>query len=101
MSSPYQYQRIQTGNSFIDRIQANIQNAFNSIVGLFLGGNNITGVSLSANTPLAINHGLGRVPQIWTLTDISASASVYRTAWTSTTITLESSADCSVNFWVN
>lgn len=68
--------------SDINRIQANISSAFNSVSGPFIGGTLLTGITLTASTPMAINHGLGRQPQIWVVCDItnasipSASSSV-------------------------
>lgn len=90
-----------TGQTAIDRIQTNISKAFNSIVGPFIGGNLLTGIKLTINTPLAVNHGLGRQPVVWTLTDINAGASVYRTTWDTNTITLEATASCSIAIWIN
>lgn len=67
----------------------------------FLGGNQITGISLTANTPLAINHGLQRDPQGWFLTDNTANAVIWRTkSFNSLILTLESSANTTISFWV-
>lgn len=66
-----------------------------------VNGNMIESVNLTASTPKAINHLLQRMPQGWFLTDNTAQAIVWRSAaLTNTTITLESDADTTINFWV-
>jgi hypothetical protein len=90
-----------TGQTQLDRIQANITKAFNSVIGPFIGGNILPGITLTANTPLAINHGLGRQPVIWTLTDNNAAAIIYRTKWDQNTITLEANGNCVISIWIN
>lgn len=67
----------------------------------FLNGNQIDGIKLTANVPLAINHLLQRMPQGWFLVDNIANAVVWRSAaFTTTTITLESSATTTISIWV-
>lgn len=67
----------------------------------FLSGVQISNVNLTANTPLAINHLLQRMPQGWFLTDNNANAVVWRAAaFNNLTITLESSANTTISFWV-
>lgn len=65
-----------------------------------LQGKQISGIILVASTPLAIAHGLGSVPTGWFLVDVNAQATVWRTAWTNQTITLESSANATISIWV-
>lgn len=66
-----------------------------------LAGNQINGILLAANTPTAINHLLQRTPQGWFLVDINASAAVWRTTtWTTTTITLETSAKVTISLYI-
>lgn len=66
-----------------------------------LSGNQINNISLIANTPLVINHLLQRMPQGWFLTDITADTSVWRAAvFNKLTITLESSVDTTISFWI-
>lgn len=100
MGSPFKFQTILTGQTIIDRIQANIQNAFNSIVGPFLGGVMLTAQKI-ATTPTQINHGLGRTPQLWTIADQDTLATVKRISWDQNTITLQASADCTISLSVN
>ena len=66
-----------------------------------LNGNMIEGISLTATTPLVVNHLLQRMPHGWFLTDNNADAVVWRSAaFTNLTITLESSANTTVSIWV-
>jgi hypothetical protein len=43
-----------------------------------------------------LEHGLGITPTEWTLLDVTANVTIWRTAWTSTTITLNSSGAASI-----
>jgi len=66
-----------------------------------LNGNMIDSIFLTASTPKAINHLLGRMPQGWFLTDNSKNAVIWRSAeFNQFTITLEASADTTISFWV-
>jgi hypothetical protein len=86
--------------SLLNRIQANISQAFAALSSPFLGGQLIQNVSVGT-TATVINHGLGRQPQIWTLCDQQANAIVWRTAWNSNSITLQATAACTLSLWVN
>lgn len=64
-------------------------------------GIQIQSISLAANTPLEINHGLGRSPIGWFLTDITTAANVFRTdVFNPTNITLEASANTVISIWI-
>lgn len=66
-----------------------------------LAGNQINSIVLTATTPKAINHLLQRMPQGWFVVDKNASAVIWRSSpWTTTTLTLESSANVTINIWV-
>jgi len=66
-----------------------------------LGGNQIDSIVMTASTPKTINHLLQRLPQGWFLVDNMANANIWRTkSWTTTTITLESSADTTISIYV-
>jgi len=66
-----------------------------------LKGNQIDSIVLVANKPSAINHKLQRLPQGWFLVDNKASATIWRAAaYTTTTITLEASANTTISIWV-
>lgn len=64
-------------------------------------GLQIDAIYLTANTPLAINHGLERSPIGWFLTDITTAANVFRAdVFNPTNITLEASANTVISIWV-
>ena len=76
--------------------------ALNPILGIpMLYGNQLVNIPLPANTPVAINHLLARMPQGWFLTDNTANCNVWRSsAFTSTKLTLTASAATTVSIWV-
>lgn len=94
------FQKIITGDTIADRIQANITNAFNSVSGPFIGGNSLSNVSIKT-TDTSINHGLGRTPVLWVITDQDTLTNVARTAWDETSITLKAGIDCVISLYVN
>lgn len=98
MSQPFA--TIITGNPQLDRIQANVTNAFNSLNGPFVGGQFIQNVNVGTSaTP--INHGLGRTPVLWVILDQNTNTTVARTSWNKTTISLKAGSSCTVSIWVN
>ena len=66
-----------------------------------LNGRLIEDVALTTSAT-AIEHGLGREPTGWFLTDISAAATVHSTASTlpKRFLNLTASSACTVNLWV-
>lgn len=98
MAAPFNV--IITGNQQLDRIQQNIANAFNQIIGPLLGGNLITGQPIGTSATV-INHGLNRVPRIWVIADQDTLTEVKRTAWDKHSITLEAAASCTISILVN
>lgn len=98
MSSPFI--TIITGNSQLDRIQANIANAFNSQNGPFVGGNLLSAQKIGTGATV-INHGLNRTPQLWIICDQDTLTTVKRTAWDNNSITLEAASACTISIWVN
>ncbi len=85
-----------------DLAQTRWAGTLNPVLSLpILNGNQINNVDLDANTPTVINHLLQRMPQGWIVTDNMADTSIWRTAeWTTTSITLEASADTTISLWV-
>jgi hypothetical protein len=70
------------------------------LANLLLQGQPMWSVSLVASTPRTLNHGLGRMQLGFIVTDQNAAASIFRTQpFNSQTITLESSADVTINLW--
>ena len=53
-----------------------------------------------ASLTVTVNHKLGRKPQGWFITDISAAATLYRSEWDNDTITLTASGGCTIDLWV-
>ena len=49
-----------------------------------------------------VNHGLGRRPQGWIITDFTALAGtrIVRDAWNTSTITFTASAACDLDLWI-
>lgn len=74
----------------------------NPVISLpLLAGNTIYSVSLLALKPAAINHLLQRLPVGWLIIDQDANADVWRAKpWTTTTLTLESSADVNLSLYI-
>src|SRR5260370_1073358 len=97
---PIPFQTIQLPDQDLNRIQANISNALNSLNGPFIGGNLLTGISIGT-AATQINHGLGRMPKIWSICDQDTETSVARTAWNSTSIYLKAGSACIISIWVN
>lgn len=66
-----------------------------------LHGTLLLNINLVSGTPLSINTLLSRMQQGWIITDITADAAVWRTQpFNKTTLTLQSSADCTISLWV-
>jgi hypothetical protein len=84
----------------INRLQDNVADVLGKITPIAL----LDGVSVTAvlaNGSNVVTHKLGRTPKGWFLTDLNASATIYRSAtFSSTTITLTASAACSVVLWI-
>lgn len=60
----------------------------------------LEGVFLPANTPTTLNHSLGRTQIGWFPSDQNANAQIWRTQpFNDQTITLQSSADVTINLW--
>lgn len=75
--------------------------ALNPLLALPIVNGNMVSATLVASTPQAINHLLQRMPQGWFLLDNTADAVVWRTQpFTVTSLTLESSANTTINIWV-
>lgn len=61
----------------------------------------VNGVTLDANTPKNIPTTLGRMQIGWFITDILSNAVVWRTQpFNNNLLTLESSADTTINIWM-
>lgn len=94
--------------SDLNRIQSNIQSAFQSIQqNPFFGGNVLTDLFFTANETKSIAHGLGRIPRYWLILDVisnppGTALTFVRTSWTKNNIIIVSTAvECTVTLWVN
>lgn len=67
-----------------------------------ISGRLIEGVVLTLAAPVIINHRLGKRPQGWIIVDVQSAGTpiIKRTAWDNLTLTLATSADCTVSIWV-
>lgn len=70
------------------------------IANLLMQGSQLGPIVLVANTPQTLNHYLGKMQTGFFPTDQNAAASIYRTQpFNAKTITLESSANVTINLW--
>ena len=66
-----------------------------------LGGQQITGISLSAAVPKEIPHSLGQIVQGWILVDNNAASTIHRTQpLNAKTITLQASINSIISIWI-
>lgn len=96
----YPFKTINHPDTSINLIQSNIASALNAISGPFVGGNLLTGVAVGT-TGTVVNHGLGRVPQVWVICDQDTNTNLKRTAWDVNSLTLIAGSSCVVSLWVN
>lgn len=70
------------------------------LANILIQGRPITSIDLVANTPLTLNHYLGRQMIGWILIDNTAFCEVKRTQLlNSQTLTLEANADTTISLW--
>lgn len=92
---------INTKDEVLNRIQAELQRALNPVLTCpLLNGVPVGPVALASGVPKEVNHGLGRLPLGYLITGLNANVVVWSPAATKMTITLTSSADCTVSLWV-
>jgi len=93
---------LNTKSKELQLVQANIQKSVVAVQQTpFSGGNYMTGIAITAGTPQVISHGLSRTPVIWVIGDQDTNTTIWRTAWTTSTITLNAGHDCTIAIWVN
>lgn len=84
----------------LSRLMANLKEWTNQVTPLeILQGRLIEDLAVTT-TATAFVHGLGRTPRGWIIVDKTADVRVWRTAWTSTKITLDSSGSATIAIWV-
>jgi hypothetical protein len=85
-------QKVQSADREINDVQAGVHDTLRQISYYAqLTGQWVQGVS-ATTSGVAINHGLGRTPIGWYVTDILDAGSVYRSAWDDKTLTLKSNS---------
>lgn len=91
----------QDGNSANNRFQNNIIKSLQPITSNpLVQGIILQDIQLVAGSN-TVNHKLNRVMQGWSIVDIQAAATIYRTeAFNATSLTLNVSASCTVNLYV-
>lgn len=76
-----------------------VREAIGELQGLaVLNGQFVTVALASGSNRVA--HGLGRQPVGWMVVDTDAAVTVYRTAWSATTLDLTASGAVTVKLWV-
>lgn len=92
---------IQTQDRILSQLQTQWISMLNPILSVpLLSGLQLTGIALKSGVN-TINHLLSRKQQGWVITDIDASASIYRSApFNEQTLELTSNAPANVNIWV-
>lgn len=91
---------INSPNQLLNRFMAEVQKVNTVLECPLLNGNLVKDVSITAGTPVDVNHGLGRMPQGWFVVGIGSASSVFATGVNKSVLTLDASADTTVNLWV-
>lgn len=92
---PQQFSTVATEDETLNRVQQNIRLAVDPLSRDLMLNRSLVSAQVTTST-VTVLHNLGRQPIGWFLVDKDADARVWRTAWTSTTITLDSSATVNV-----
>lgn len=94
--------KFQTNMQTLMLLQTDWIKKLNPVLALpIVQGTQLTGISLVANTPKVINTLLGKKQQGYIVTDQNANASIWRTQpFNDITLTLESSANVTIDLWV-
>lgn len=100
MAGPRSFRQINTSDRELQLIQDNIEKAIGEVINMaLLNGRLVTAVDLaSGNT--SVEHKLDRVPQGYIVTDKNNAATIYTTSKDSKYLVLNSSAACTVSFWI-
>lgn len=95
-------QKVVTDDKNIQLIQSNVEAALKPLQSQpMTGGVFLTGISLIAGQANNIQHGLNRVPQIYFVGNLDTNTTVWKTAASSSTITLWCGSNCTVSLWIN
>lgn len=97
-------------NQDLQLVQGNIIDALKPLDATpFAGGNFLTSVALTSGGDNLIEHGLGRVPQIFVVANLDSDARVWSPTsaqlngarWDRRVINLRCSSNCTISLWVN
>lgn len=82
-------------------LQDNIKDALNPLLRLpIVDGVLLEGIALVSGSDNNVSHTLGRTPRMWIRADIQQNANVWRSAWNSTILTLQTDVNCTISLWV-
>lgn len=94
------YRKIKSANPDIEALQQQLEQVLNPIVRVaMLSGVQLTDVAVTT-AGVQLEHGLGRQPLGWFITDLDTGVHVWRTAWDKFTLTLDASGSATINLWV-
>lgn len=93
-------QKFITQNVDLNRLQDALVPRFNAVAKDPMLNRQELVAEFAAAGAVVVQHTLGRVPDGWVLTDKSAGADIWRSAWTDASITLNASAAVNVSFFV-
>jgi heptaprenylglyceryl phosphate synthase len=100
MASPRSFKQINTASRELQLLQDNIERAVGEVINMaLLNGRLVTAVDLaSGNT--SVEHKLDRVPQGYIITDKNNAAAIYTASKDNKYLVLNSSAACTISFWI-
>ena len=94
------FRKTLTTDRELNRVQDQILAALNPVVrSTLLNYNEVKNIAITT-AGLAIEHGLGRQPLGWVVTDIDANATVWKTAWDERFLTLDASGTANISILV-
>lgn len=95
------FKKINVSDQNLSFVQDNVAAALLPIESSpFVGGVLLQGIVLASGSN-AIQHTLGRTPNIWVICDTNAAQTVYRTSWNTNLINLTASGAVTISMWVN
>lgn len=94
------FRKLVTQDSVVARLQDTLSAIFSWVSRReILDGILLKGISIGT-TPTAVNHGLGRAAEGFIPVRSNASATIYQTSATATTLNLQASSAVTVDLWV-
>lgn len=94
------FRKIQTVDRDLNRVQDQVFQALNPVLkNVLIDSVQINDIQITTSG-VDIDHGLGRVPLGWFVVDSTASATVWRTAWTDRILSLDASGTATISIVV-